>query len=80
MKWDIKRKGYAWSKEISWSRYEMTPEARIEMIGGKLFYTDEERITMIGLLLENVGIDEAIKLADLDLWQEAIDDAKKCIE
>jgi len=42
------------------------------MIDGKLYWDDEERLTMLGLLLENVGIDKAIRLGDPRLWREAI--------
>ncbi|MFN8558236.1 MAG: hypothetical protein U0531_13140 [Dehalococcoidia bacterium] len=39
----------------------MTPE-KFEMIDGKLFWSDEERLTMLALMLENVGIDAALRL------------------
>ena len=42
------------------------------MTDGKLYWDDEERLTMLGLLLENVGIDKAIRLGDPQLWREAI--------
>ena len=49
----------------------LTPE-KTEMTDGKLYWDDEERLTMLGLLLENVGIDKAIRLGDPRLWREAI--------
>jgi hypothetical protein len=39
------------------SRYQMTPE-KTEMVGGRLYGTEEERLTMLALLLENVGADK----------------------
>jgi len=50
---------------------ELFPE-KAEMIEGKLFGTEEERLTVLALLLENVGIDKAIRLGDADVWREAI--------
>jgi hypothetical protein len=52
-------------------RYELTPE-KIEMVGSKLFWRDEERLLMLGLLLENVGVDAAVRLGDPAVWREAV--------
>ncbi|OLD22002.1 MAG: hypothetical protein AUJ01_01150 [Acidobacteria bacterium 13_1_40CM_3_65_5] len=60
--WDIRREGRAWA---------YTPE-KIEMVGGKLLADDEERLTLLGLLLENVGADAAVRLGDPNVWREAI--------
>lgn len=69
--WDIRREGRAWRAE-AFERYQMTPE-KFEMIDGKLFWSDEERLTMLALMLENVGIDAALRLGDRRLWREALD-------
>jgi hypothetical protein len=69
--WDIRRKGRAWSIEEVQQRYNLTPE-KIELIEGKLFWTEEDRIQMLGLLLENVGIDQAIRLGKREVWREAL--------
>lgn len=45
------------------ARYELTPE-KIEMVKGRLFWSTAARITMLGLLLENVGADAAVRLGD----------------
>ncbi len=42
------------------------------MWGGKLFLTDEERLTMLGLLIENVGVDAAVRLGDPEVWRQAV--------
>jgi hypothetical protein len=52
-------------------RCELTPE-RFEMHDGKLFLSEEERLTLLALLLENVGIDKAILLGDPSEWRKAI--------
>ncbi|MEQ1912228.1 MAG: hypothetical protein ABMA15_25635 [Vicinamibacterales bacterium] len=71
MTWNLQRDGRAWREEAL-SRYDMAPE-KIEMFGGLLFGSHDERVTMLGLLLENVGADTAVRLGDLDVWQAAID-------
>jgi hypothetical protein len=72
--WDIRRAGhaYAWGGEAM-SRYEMTPE-KTEMVAGKLYGTEEERLTMLALLLENVGADKAVRIGDPDIWRAAVDE------
>lgn len=53
------------------ARYELTPR-KMEMIGGKLFWSDEERLTMLALLLENVGVDQAVRIGDPAVWRSAV--------
>lgn len=69
--WAIRREGRAWEKGEALPRYQLTPE-KMEMFDGRLYHSDEERLTMLALLLENVGIDCAIRLGDPRLWREAI--------
>ncbi|KYC43158.1 hypothetical protein WA1_13750 [Scytonema hofmannii PCC 7110] len=71
LNWNISNEGRAWSGEEARSRYELAPE-KIEMIQGKLFWTDEERITMLALLLENVGADRAVQLGNSEVWRNAV--------
>jgi hypothetical protein len=68
--WDIQRDGRAWGDEAT-SRYQMTPE-KTEMVGGKLYGTEEERLTMLALLLENVGADKAVRLGNSSIWRGAV--------
>jgi hypothetical protein len=68
--WNIRRKGRSWRKEAL-ERWELTPE-KIEMAHGKLFYTDEQRLMMLGMLLENVGVDAVVRLGDPKIWRAAI--------
>ena len=56
-------------------RYELAPE-KIEMIEGKLLWDDDARLTLLGLLLENVGADAAVKLGDPAVWRAAIADLR----
>lgn len=71
MHWDIRREGRAWTSEEFMQRWEMTPE-KIEATDGKLFWDDEQRIAMLGLLLENVGADAAVRLGDPRVWRKAV--------
>jgi hypothetical protein len=52
--WDIRREGRAWTADEAHARYELTPE-KFEMWKGKLFWDDTQRLTLLALLLENVG-------------------------
>ena len=71
VKWDIRRQGRAWTGDEAMQRYNLTPE-KFEMYQGKLFWSDEERLTLLGLLLENVGVDQAIRLGDPEVWKAAV--------
>ena len=68
--WDIRAEGRAWRSEAM-ERYALTPE-KLEMIGGKLLCDDEARLTLLALLLENVGADAAVRLGDPDVWRAAV--------
>ena len=53
-KWDIRNQARAWGKDEAWERFILKPE-KIEMVGGKLLKSDDERLLLLALLLENVG-------------------------
>ena len=67
---DIRRDGRPWMGN-GMERYARTP-GKIEMVGGKLLTTDGERLTMIALLLENVGVDRVVRLGDPAVWRAAV--------
>jgi hypothetical protein len=69
--WDIRREGRAWEEDEAMQRYELTPE-KMEMFEGKLLWYDEDRIKLLGLLLENVGADRAVRLGNPDVWRAAV--------
>lgn len=71
IEWDIRRDGRAWGADEGRARYALAPE-KIELVGGKVLGNDDDRLRMLGLLLENVGLDQAVRLGDPDLWHEAI--------
>ena len=68
--WDIHREGRAWGDEAM-QRWELTPE-KMEMFEGKLLWFDEDRVKLLGLLLENVGADRAVRLGNPDVWRAAV--------
>jgi hypothetical protein len=53
------------------SRCQSTPE-KTEMVGGRLYGTEEERLTMLALLFENVGADKAVRLGNASTWRGAL--------
>lgn len=69
--WDIRREGRAWGDDEAMQRLDLTPE-KFEMIEGRLFWDEEERLLLLGLLLENVGVDAAVRLGDPDVWRAAV--------
>jgi hypothetical protein len=69
--WDIRNEGRCWEPDEVRERYNRTPE-KIELIEGKLFWSDEERFTMLGLLLELVGADQAVQFGDPEVWRRAV--------
>ena len=71
IQWDIRREGRAWKAGEALDRYQLAPQ-KIEMIQGRLLDNDDERLRLLGLLLENVGADAAVRLSDPDIWREAI--------
>ena len=70
-KWDIRNEGRAWSKDEAWGRFMLKPE-KIEMVDGKILWSDEDREALLGLLLENVGADRAVQLGDPEVWRKAV--------
>jgi len=80
MELNIQRGGRKWSRvEVEQKYHKLCPE-KIELIEGKMFWSDEQRLNMLGLLLENVGMDAAVKLGDPTLWKQAIDQRLKAEE
>ena len=74
MEFNIQRQGREWSRaEVEQKYHKLCPE-KIELIEGKMFWTDEQRLNMLALLLENVGIDAAVSLGNPALWKKAIDE------
>lgn len=71
--WDIQVEGHAWRDGKGLVRLDGAPE-KMEMIGGKLYWEDYERLYVLAMLLENVGIKDAMRLAPLDRWRQALNE------
>lgn len=68
--WKIEREGRVWSHEEFERRIYQAPE-KIEYTGG-IFTYEDERLTVLAMLLENLGIDKAVQLGNLQDWRAAI--------
>lgn len=68
--WDIRREGRKWAREESTRRMYQAPE-KIEFVGG-IFGGDRERLIILGMLLELLGIDKVIRFGKLEDWKSAI--------
>jgi hypothetical protein len=73
--WDIRREGRRWSHDEFDQRTSQAPE-KIEYVDG-IFASDRERLNVLGMLLENLGIDRAIRFGMLKDWKAAIADLEK---
>lgn len=69
---DIRRESRVWSDTECGERMLALRDMRFELIDGKLFWSDFERQLVLGMLLENLGMDAAIRLGDAQRWREAI--------
>jgi hypothetical protein len=68
--WDIRREGRRWTKEEAERRIYQAPE-KIEFAGG-IFVGADQRLTVLGMLLENLGIDAVVRFGKLEDWKAAI--------
>jgi len=41
-------------------------------VEGQAFFDDTQRLTLLALLLENVGVDQAVRLGDPEVWRAAV--------
>ena len=69
--WNIGIEGPAWARSEAKQRHDSLP-AQLEMIGGKLLWSDEERLVLLAALLENVGALKAVELGDTQVWRAAV--------
>jgi hypothetical protein len=68
--WKIEREGREWKGEEFNKRIYQAPE-KIEYVGG-IFVDESERLTVLAMLLENLGIDKAVQLGNPADWKAAI--------
>lgn len=70
-KWHIRRAGQQWIGEKFKNRIYQAPE-KIEFVEGGIFTNERERLTVLAILLENLGIDKAVRLGDPADWKAAV--------
>ena len=70
--WKIGREGRAWKGEEFEKRIYQVPE-KIEYVGG-IFINERQRLTVLAMLLENLGIDKAVQLGNRKDWKAALAD------
>jgi hypothetical protein len=75
IEWDIRREGRRWSNEEFDQRIYQAPE-KIEFVDG-IFASERERLNVLGILLENLGIDKVIRLGKLEDWKAAVEALEK---
>jgi hypothetical protein len=73
LKLDIRRDGRAWSSDEIHERLAHIDDFKLEIHDGKLLWSDDARLTVVAMLLENVGLDAVVRLGDPMRWKEAID-------
>ena len=69
--WKILNEGRAWTGEEMRQRLDLMPE-KLEIYKGRLLWSDEERLALLAMLLENLGADEAVRLGEADVWSRAV--------
>ncbi|MDQ3755268.1 MAG: hypothetical protein M3371_11120 [Acidobacteriota bacterium] len=69
--WHIRREGQQWTGEKFENRIYQAPE-KIEFVRGGIFTNERERLTVLAMLLENLGIDKAVRLGDPADWKAAV--------
>jgi hypothetical protein len=75
LEWDIRRGGRCWSHEEIDQRTAVVPE-KIEYVDG-IFASERQRLLVLGMLLENLGIDEVVRFGGLEDWKAPIADLEK---
>ena len=73
--WDIRREGRRWTREEFERRLYQAPE-KIEYVGG-IFASERQRLIVLAMLLENLGIDKVVRLGRLEDWKAALAEREK---
>ena len=70
-KWYIRREGQQWIDDKFQNRIYEVAE-KIEFVLGRIFTDENERLTVLAMLLENLGIDKAVRLGNPQDWKAAV--------
>ena len=71
--WPIERRSKSFSGDAFTEMVERFP-ARVDCCDGMIGPDHERRMLMLAMLIENVGVDEVIKIGNAELWLEAAQD------
>ena len=71
VEWRIGRVGRRWVGNELRQRVDLLPE-KFEVIDGELLWSEEERLAMLAVILEQVGVDQAVRLGDPAVWRAAV--------
>lgn len=67
---DVRQKAREWTEDEFDARLDAMPE-KIECSGG-IFVSDEQRMTVLGMLLENLGMERAVRFGRLEDWEAVV--------
>lgn len=70
-KYDVGLEGRPWPPGEAFLRHRELPQ-KLEMIRGRLFWSDEERRLVLAALLEQMGAAEAVRIGSPDVWRAAV--------
>jgi hypothetical protein len=70
--WNIRREGRAWQTQDEIDDKYFSAPGKNELIEGKFYWSEADRLTMLGLLLEQCGADAAVRFGDPNVWREAV--------
>lgn len=78
--WNIRREGRAWTTEEFPECANRLLGVDLEISEGKLFGSEKDRLLILGMLLENLGMDAAVRLGDMSRWKEAVATAEQQLD
>ena len=72
--WNIRNESRPWTKEEIKTRYfRMLMDIKDELTDGRLYNQYGTRMMMLGLLLENQGLDNAVQFESIEDWERALE-------
>lgn len=71
LNWTIELEGRRWTGDEVAAKVDALP-APIEVVEGRLLWSDDERFTLLAMLLEHCGARAAVRLGDPAIWRSAV--------
>ena len=59
-------------RPITMDQYHAHTPEKFELWDGKLFFDENDRVNLLALLLEQAGVDVAVRLGRLEVWEAAV--------